>query len=97
MKVAFDVSISGDFDSRRARGPDLQNCGALFLATRPLAPESMVFVHVKSFGLMGSAKVRHCTARGVNRHAIGVEFPTPLMRDEIGTWEFHHIRQTDTG
>ena len=97
MKVAFDVSISGDFDSRRARGPDLQNCGALFLATRPLAPESMVFVHVKSFGLMGFAKVRHCTARGVNRYAIGVEFPKPLMRDEIGTWEFHHIRQTDTG
>jgi hypothetical protein len=33
----------------------------------------------------------------VNRYAIGVEFPKPLMRDEIGTWEFLRIRQTDTG
>jgi hypothetical protein len=97
LKVVFDVSISGEFGSRGARGLDLHNSGALILAAQPLAPESMVFVHVKSFGLMGFAKVRHCTARGVNRYAIGVEFPKPLMRDEIGTWEFHHIRQTDTG
>jgi hypothetical protein len=97
LKVVFDVSISGEFGSRGARGLDLHNSGALILAAQPLAPESMVFVHVKSFGLMGFAKVRHCTARGVNRYAIGVEFPKPLMRDAIGTWEFHHIRQTDTG
>lgn len=97
LKVVFDVSVSGEFGSRGARGLDLHNSGALILATRPLAPESMVFVHLKSFGLMGFAKVRHCTKRGVNRYAIGVEFPKPLMRDEIGTWEFHRIRQTDTG
>ena len=97
LKVGFDVGISGEFGWRGARGLDLHNCGALILATRPLTPESMVFVHLKSFGLMGFAKVRHCTARGVNRYAIGVEFPKPLMRDEIGTWEFHRIRQTDTG
>ena len=97
LKVGFDVGISGEFGWRGARGLDLHNSGALILATRPLAPESMVFVHLKSFGLMGFAKVRHCTARGVNRYAIGVEFPKPLMRDEIGTWEFHRIRQTDAG
>jgi hypothetical protein len=33
----------------------------------------------------------------VNRYAIGVEFPKPLMRDEIGTWEFHRVRQTESG
>jgi hypothetical protein len=74
------------------------NCGgALMLATRPLAPGSVVFVHVKNFGLMGFAQVRHCTARGVNLYAIGVEFPKPLMRDEIGTWQFHRVRQNDSG
>jgi hypothetical protein len=51
MKVAFDVSISGEFGSRRARGRDLHNCGAWILATRPLAPESVVFVHMENYGL----------------------------------------------
>ena len=97
LKVPFDARISGECGSRGARGVDIHCGGALLLATRPLAPESVVFVHVKNFGLMGFALVRHCTRRGVNNYAIGVEFPKPLMRDEIGTWEFHRIRQTEGG
>lgn len=97
LKVPFSAQISGESGSRAVRGVDLNTTGALFLATRPLAADSVVFVHVKNFGLMGFAKVRHCTARGVNRYAIGVEFPKPLMKDEIGTWEFHRVRQTESG
>ena len=97
LKVAFAVGIAGESGPRVARGVDINCGGALMLATRPLAPESVVFVHVKNFGLMGFAQVRHCTARGVNLYAIGVEFPKPLMRDEIGTWQFHRVRQNDSG
>jgi hypothetical protein len=97
LKVSFEASISGDAGSRRARGVDIHCGGALILATRPLASGSLVFFHAKSFGLMGFAQVRHCTANGVNLYAIGVEFPKPLMQDEIGTWQFHRVRQNDSG
>ena len=97
LKVPFDVRIAGECGSRAARGVDIHCSGALILSTRPLVPESLVFFHAKSFGLMGFAQVRHCTARGVNLYAIGVEFPKPLMQDEIGTWQFHRVRQTDSG
>jgi hypothetical protein len=97
LKVPFEARISGGSGSREARGVDIHCGGASILATRPLAPESVIFVHVKNFGLMGFARVRYCTKRGVNSYAIGVEFPKPLMRDEIGTWQFHRIRQTDSG
>src|SRR5271157_1195698 len=97
LKVPFEARISGDCGSRGARGVDIHSNGALILTTRPLAPGSMIFVHVRNFGLMGFAQVRHCTARRVNSYAIGVEFPKPLMQDEIGTWQFNRVRQTDTG
>jgi PilZ domain len=97
LKVPFAVGIAGESGPRVARGVDIHGGGALILATRPLAPESLVFFHAKNFGLMGFAQVRHCTARGVNLYAIGVEFPKPLMRDEIGTWQFHRVRQTESG
>ena len=97
LKVPFAARISGESGSRSARGVDIHCGAALIMATRPLAPESLVFFHAKNFGLMGFAQVRHCTSRGLNLYAIGVEFPKPLMRDEIGTWQFHRIRQTDSG
>jgi hypothetical protein len=97
LKVFFEARISGDTGSRWVRGLDINSGGALILATRPAAPESVVFFHVKSLGLMGFAQVRHCTARGVNGYAIGLGFPAPLMRDEIGTWEFHRVRETNGG
>jgi hypothetical protein len=97
LKVPFAVGIAGESGPRVGRGVDIHCGGALILATRPLAPESVIFLHVKNFGLMGFAQVRHCSARGVNLYAIGVEFPKPLMRDEIGTWQFHRVRQNDSG
>jgi hypothetical protein len=67
------------------------------MASQPLAPQSGVFFQLKSLGLRGLAQVRHCTERGPGNSAIGVEFPTPPMREEIGPWQFRQVRQTDGG
>lgn len=77
----------------RARGVNLHQEGALVIASRPLPPQSAVFVHLKSLGLMGFARVRHCTKRGPWLYAIGMEFPAPLMREAAGSWQFHQVRQ----
>ena len=97
LRVHFLARISDESGSRWVRGENLASGGALLLATQPLPPGSVVLFHAKSLGLMGFAQVRHCAERGVNRYAIGVRFPSPLMRDEIGTWEFHRVHQTDGG
>jgi hypothetical protein len=56
-----------------------------------------VVFHVKGLGLMGFAKVGHCTEWGLFSYAIELPFPSPLMRHEIGTWRFHRVHQTDRG
>jgi hypothetical protein len=94
-KVRFDARISTEWGWMRVRGANLHPEGALVMASEPLAPQSVVFVRLKSFGLMGFAQVRHCTERGPWGYAIGVEFPTPLMREEPGSWHFHQISQTE--
>jgi hypothetical protein len=97
LKVQFEAKISDESGSLEARGVDIHRDGALVLARQPLAPKSVVFVQLKSFGLMGFAQVRHCTERGESNYAIGVEFPAPLMREEVGTWQFQRVCQTDNG
>ncbi len=81
--------ISGESGSCWVHGVNITSGGALLLATKPLPPESVVLLQVKSLGLMGFAQVRHCAERGVNSYAIGVGFPSPLMR--MGTWRFHRV------
>jgi len=93
MKVRFDARISNESGSMRARGVNLHADGALLMASQPLAPQSVVFVHLKSFGLMGCARVRHCTGRGLWGYAIGVEFPTPMMREQAGSWQVRQVFQ----
>jgi hypothetical protein len=97
LQVHFDAKLSSESGSMQVRGVDIHRDGALVLTRLPLAPKSVVFVRLKTFGLMGFAQVRHCTKRGWWNYAIGVEFPASLMRDEVGTWQFHHVRQTDGG
>ena len=97
MKVRFEAKISDKSGWMRARGVNLHHEGALVMVSRPLAPQSVVFVHLKSHGLIGFARVRHCTERGLWRYAIGLEFPAPLMREAAGSWQFHQVRQTDGG
>jgi hypothetical protein len=93
MKVRFDARISNESGSMRARGVNLHADGALLIASQPLALQSMVFVHLKSLGLMGCARVRHCTACGLWSYAIGVEFPTPMMREQVGSWQVRQVFQ----
>ncbi len=97
LRVHFLAQISGESGLRCIRGVNINGGGALLLTTHPLPTQSVVLFHVKSLGLMGFAQVRHCAARGVNSYAIGIGFPSPLMRDEIGTWQFHRVHQTDSG
>jgi hypothetical protein len=98
LKAHFLAQLSGESGSFGARGVNISSGGALLLAAQPLALDSVVFFHAKSLGLMGFAHVRHCSERRrVNGYAIGVEFPSPLMREEMGTWQFHRVRQTDSG
>ena len=93
LKVRFEARISNESGWIRVRGVNMHADGALVLASQPLAPQSMVFVHLKSFGLMGCARVRHCTARGLWSYAIGVEFPTPMMREQAGSWQVRQVFQ----
>jgi len=97
LRINFLARISGESGSRGVRGVNFHSGGALLLAKQPMAPESVILFHAKSFGLMGFAQVRHCAQQGVNAYAIGVAFPSPLMRDDIGTWEFHRVRPNETG
>ena len=95
LKVRFEAKVSTESGWMRVRGTNLHPEGALVLAGQPLEPQSVVVVQLKGFGLMGFGQVRHCTERGPWTYAIGLEFPTPLMREEAGPWEFHQVRQTD--
>jgi hypothetical protein len=96
LKVDFLAQISGESGSCGACGVNISSGGALLLAKEPLAPESVVFFHAKSLGLMGFAQVRHCSERRrVNGYAIGVVFLSPLMRREMGTWQFHRVETGD--
>ena len=79
LKGHFKAKIYDQSGWMRVRGVNMHAEGALVMASKPLAPESPVFVHLKSFGLMGFGQVRHCTKRGPWRYAIGVGFPAPLI------------------
>jgi hypothetical protein len=96
LKVRFEARISNESRWMRVRGVNMHAEGALVIASQPLAPQSVVFVHLKSFRLMGFARVRHCTARGLWSYAVGVHFPAPLMQEHAGRWQFHQVRQPDS-
>jgi hypothetical protein len=95
LKVHFEARISSRSGSMQVRGVDLHLEGASVVTRKPLTPNSVVFVQLKSFGLMGFARVRQCNVKGLLSYAIELEFPSPLMREEIGTWQFHQVRQTN--
>lgn len=97
LKVHFDARISGESGWMRVRGVNLHPEGALVIAGEPSTPQSVVFVRLKSFGLIGFAQVRHCTRLGPWSYAIGVQFPAPLMQEQAGPWQFHQVSQTGGG
>ena len=96
LKVHYRARIRGESGWMRVRGVNMHAEGALVIASKPLAPQSAVFVHFKSFGLMGFGQVRHCTGRGPWSYAIGVEFPSPLMTEKVVSWQFHPVHQAES-
>ena len=74
----------------KARGVNFSENGAMIITNRPLPVKSVVLVYVKSLRLMGYARVRHCSARGLWKHAVGLEFGGPLMREHVG-WQIQHV------
>jgi hypothetical protein len=93
LKFHFEVKISTESGWRRVQGVNMHAEGAMVIARQPLAPQSVVFVRLTSFGLTGFAQVRHCTRQGPWGYAIGMSFPSPLMREEAGAWQFHQVHQ----
>lgn len=96
LKMHFDAKISRKSGWLRARGVNMHAEGAMVVASRPVAPQSVVFVRLKSLGLMGYAQVRYCTERWLGGYAIGIAFCAPLMQEEVGRWQFQQVRQPDS-
>jgi hypothetical protein len=97
LKVEFEAVLSDPSGSLQVRGVDIHRDGALVLSRLPFAPGSVVFVRLKSFELVGFAEVRHCAERGASAYALGLEFPSPLMREEAGDWHFDRVCQSGNG
>lgn len=74
----------------KARGVNFSENGAMVLTNRPLPVKSVVLVYLKSRRLMGFARVRHCSPRGLWKHAVGLEFRGRLMEERVG-WQMQHV------
>jgi hypothetical protein len=74
------------------RGLDLTSSGALIATSRRVLIGSDVFVYLTTAGLMGWAKVRHCSRAGLFRYQIGLEFRSPLMPTQQGNWQYMSAR-----
>ena len=87
------LDLSGQ--KRGIRGIDLNNSGALVTSKAPAPPGSVVFLYIKSHGLMGWGKVKHCSRSGL-KYRIGLEFRGSLLRAREGDWNFSTVRHKDT-
>ncbi len=92
MYRRFSNRFSGwlDTQDRRlmAKGIDLHRGGAQVLAECPAEPDSVAFLYIESYQLLGWARVRWCVPDGRSRYRIGLEFRSPLMRADFGVWQF---------
>ena len=95
VKCGFEGHLSGPFGKIRLRGLDLHDSGAGMMVRQPIAPGSIVFIHFATFQSMGFATVRHCRKAGLWNYVLGVEFRSPLMREEVGRWRVGHIRPAE--
>lgn len=65
--------------SMTARGINMSKAGALVEAPYPISVGTVVYLKAPELGLVGEARVRHCTAKG-SKFRIGLHFPDPLAR-----------------
>jgi hypothetical protein len=78
----------------QVRGTDLHELGAGVLSPIGIQPGTNVFIDLKSKGVVGFANVRHCTPRGKDNFAIGLEFPTELMPRQPGQWNYTRVSKS---
>jgi len=97
LRVNYEGALFGPGRAIAVRGLDIHRDGAGVISKQPFAPGSVVFVHLKSFRLRGFAHVRHCTPQDASSYLLGLEFRSPLMREEAGNWQFHRISNSDSG
>src|ERR1051326_4294032 len=90
-KVRGTATLDCSASPLKVQVNDLHECGAGIRSNKPLAPGSIVFVHFHEFKLMGFAHVRHCSNRGMWSYAIGLEFRSSLMSEELGRWHFQYL------
>jgi len=66
---------SGHARSLRASGVDISESGVRIETNEPVEPGSRVYLSAESYGVSGSASIRHCSRHG-NKYVLGLEFDT---------------------
>jgi hypothetical protein len=92
QKSSFSAILSSPNATIPVDGLNFHERGICVLSHQPLAPTSVIFIHIKGMGLLGFANVRHCTQHG-RSFAIGLEFESEPMREEMGNWHFERISE----
>jgi hypothetical protein len=91
MKLDFRAFLH--FNGRRlqVRGIDFHRAGSCVRSNQPLPVGAVVFFCAKSYGLIGWATVRWCAWRSPSQYYVGLEFRSPLIRAEVGNWQFSYV------
>jgi len=90
MHKPFLAEIQGPNGRIPATGVDLHDRGVKLISKLPWAAGAVLFLDLKSLQLMGFAQVRHCTHKR-GHYVIGLEFCSPLMQRELGTWLIERV------
>ena len=92
MRSRYEGTIASAAGTMQIRGIDLHATGAGVRTSRRLEPGTIVFVHLRTFKLMGFVFVQNCKPCGLGFRA-GLRFSKPLMREDLGRWQYQHVRQ----
>jgi len=92
VKMPFEGWLSGPSGTFQLRGIDLHHAGVGVRMWRRMTAATLVFLQLQTFQQMGFAYVRHCIRRGLG-YRIGLEFRSPLMRQDVGSWAFQHVKE----
>jgi hypothetical protein len=90
LRRAFAAEIQDPDGLVPATGVDFHDQGVMLVSKRAWATGAILFLDLKSFRMMGFAEVRHCTSHKGN-YAIGLQFCSPLMQREVGTWRIERV------
>ena len=91
MKLDFKVFLHVNGRQHQVRGIDFHRAGACVSSGEPLPVGAIVFFCAKSYGLIRWATVRWCAWRSPSQYYVGLEFRSPLIRAEVGNWQFSYV------